>query len=140
MQIADFIEHAKDEILAESVAYARTILSLRNEDDAILRNHLPKVLQAISADLRTPQSRTESIQKSHGLAPIVPGAAASAAETHGVMRARSGLHVEQLAAEYRALRGDEPLRNVPRAAREEGHAILSIEQAGDAHIVTIRRA
>jgi tRNA 2-thiouridine synthesizing protein A len=38
------------------------------------------------------------------------------------------------------LRGDEPLRNVPRAAREEGHAILSIEQAGDAHIVTIRRA
>jgi TusA-related sulfurtransferase len=38
------------------------------------------------------------------------------------------------------LRGDEPLRNVPRAAREEGHAILSIEQAGDAHIVVIRRA
>ena len=37
------------------------------------------------------------------------------------------------------LKGEEPLRNVPRAAREEGHAILSIEQAGDAHIVTIRR-
>jgi TusA-related sulfurtransferase len=38
------------------------------------------------------------------------------------------------------LRGEEPLRNVPRAAREEGHSILSIENAGDAHIVTIRRA
>jgi TusA-related sulfurtransferase len=38
------------------------------------------------------------------------------------------------------LRGEEPLRNVPRAAREEGHAILSIEEAGDAHIVIIRRA
>jgi len=38
------------------------------------------------------------------------------------------------------LRGDEPLRNVPRAAREEGHAILAVEQEGDVHIVTIRRA
>ena len=38
------------------------------------------------------------------------------------------------------LRGDEPLRNVPRAAREEGHAILAIEDKGDAHVITIRRA
>ena len=38
------------------------------------------------------------------------------------------------------LRGEEPLRNDPRAAREEGHSILSIEDAGDAHVVTIRRA
>ena len=38
------------------------------------------------------------------------------------------------------LRGEEPLRNVPRAARSEGHAVLAIEADGDAHIVTIRRA
>jgi TusA-related sulfurtransferase len=38
------------------------------------------------------------------------------------------------------LRGEEPLRNVPRAAREEGHAILAVEADGDAHLVTIRRA
>ena len=38
------------------------------------------------------------------------------------------------------LRGDEPLRNVPRAASGEGHAILAIEGDGDAHIITIRRA
>jgi tRNA 2-thiouridine synthesizing protein A len=38
------------------------------------------------------------------------------------------------------LRGEEPLRNVPRAAREEGHAILGIRADGEAHIVTIRRA
>ncbi|MGE4074869.1 MAG: sulfurtransferase TusA family protein [Reyranella sp.] len=37
------------------------------------------------------------------------------------------------------LRGDEPLRNVPRAAREEGHAILAIEADGGDHVVTIRR-
>ena len=38
------------------------------------------------------------------------------------------------------LRGDEPLRNVPRAARDEGHSILGIVADGDDHIVTIRRA
>ncbi len=38
------------------------------------------------------------------------------------------------------LRGEEPLRNVPRAARDEGHAILSIDQDGATHVVTIRRA
>jgi TusA-related sulfurtransferase len=37
------------------------------------------------------------------------------------------------------LRGEEPLRNVPRAARDEGHIIMGIEQDGDTHIVTIRR-
>lgn len=38
------------------------------------------------------------------------------------------------------LRGEEPLRNVPRAARDEGHAILGIEGDGaDTYIVTIRR-
>ncbi len=38
------------------------------------------------------------------------------------------------------LRGEEPLRNVPRAAREEGHIILGIIADGNDHIVTIRRA
>jgi TusA-related sulfurtransferase len=38
------------------------------------------------------------------------------------------------------LRGEEPLRNVPKAAREEGHSILGIVPEGNDHIVTIRRA
>lgn len=37
------------------------------------------------------------------------------------------------------LRGEEPLRNVPRAARDEGHVIVEIVAAGSDHIVTIRR-
>jgi tRNA 2-thiouridine synthesizing protein A len=37
------------------------------------------------------------------------------------------------------LRGEEPLRNVPRAARDEGHIVLGIEADGDAHVVTIQR-
>jgi TusA-related sulfurtransferase len=38
------------------------------------------------------------------------------------------------------LRGEEPLRNVPRAARDEGHVILGVVADGDEHIVTIRRS
>jgi tRNA 2-thiouridine synthesizing protein A len=43
------------------------------------------------------------------------------------------------------LRGEEPLKNVPRAARDEGHAVLGIdaegiEGGGEVHTVTIRRA
>lgn len=106
MQIAEFLEVAKDEILAESIAYAKTILSLKHEDEEILRDHLPKVLEAISADLRTNQSRAESMAKARGhAAPPAPHLAeATGAETHGVLRARSGLHIEQVVAEYRALR------------------------------------
>lgn len=38
------------------------------------------------------------------------------------------------------LRGEEPLRNVPKAARDEGHSILGIVPDGSDHIVTIRKA
>jgi tRNA 2-thiouridine synthesizing protein A len=38
------------------------------------------------------------------------------------------------------LKGEEPLRNVPRSARDEGHIILGIVPQGNDHIVTIRRA
>lgn len=42
------------------------------------------------------------------------------------------------------LNGGEPLRNVPRAARDEGHDVLRIEPVGDGHgddvhVVMIRR-
>lgn len=29
------------------------------------------------------------------------------------------------------LRGDEPLRNVPRSAREEGHEVLALDPVGE---------
>ena len=56
---------------------------------------------------------------------------------------RTKLRLERMAAgEVLAvrLRGEEPLRNVPKAARDEGHIILGIVADGSDHIVTIRRA
>lgn len=38
------------------------------------------------------------------------------------------------------LRGEEPLKNVPRSAGEEGHEVLSIALAeGGAHLVILRK-
>jgi len=37
------------------------------------------------------------------------------------------------------LRGEEPLRNVPRTAREQGHAVLSLETAADGVATLILR-
>jgi signal transduction histidine kinase len=137
MQIATFIELSKEQILAESVAYARTMVALKDEDEAVLRNHLPKLLAAISADMRTPQSRTESIAKSHGSAPASELGKETAAETHGLMRARSGLHIEQVVAEYRALRScvlrlwseAETSPSGPDALRDAGRFNEAIDQA-----------
>ena len=69
-----------------------------------LRDHAPQILRAIAADLRTPQTASEQLTKSHGLAPVVAGASHTAAEAHGTLRAQSGFSITQVVSEYRALR------------------------------------
>jgi hypothetical protein len=67
-----------------------------------LRDHAREILQAVSKDISTPQSRETQTEKSLGLAPISSGAPETAAQTHGFLRAKSGFDINQLAAEYRA--------------------------------------
>ena len=102
MRLATFLETARDQILDEAVAFARTIPALEHTGEQALRDHLPDVLKAISADLRTAQSRTEAIVKSHGHAP--DASSQTSAETHGLTRAHDGIDIQQLVAEFRALR------------------------------------
>jgi len=67
-----------------------------------LRDHAQQILEAVALDLSAPQSPEEQADKSKGLAPAP--ARETAAQTHAVMRARSGYDIKQLASEYRALR------------------------------------
>ncbi|RYZ66911.1 MAG: HAMP domain-containing histidine kinase, partial [Proteobacteria bacterium] len=62
------------------------------------------ILRAIAKDLREPQTGEQQDLKSKGLAPKLPMAAETAAQTHAYLRAGDGFNVNQLAAEYRALR------------------------------------
>lgn len=102
MRLAQFIRIAKREILDESIAYAASFPALKGVEPHVLEDRLPWVLDAIAQDLEQPQSRDQSIDKSHGRIP--PPEAQTAAQTHGVQRARLGLDIEQVVSEYRVLR------------------------------------
>lgn len=105
MRLAEFILTEMEQILANWEAFARTQAPAAEAMGSLaLRDHAEQILQAIAKDLETYQSRDAQTQKSLGLAPLVPGAPETAAETHALLRAKSGFDIRQLAAEYRALR------------------------------------
>ncbi|HHA2525259.1 TPA: DUF3693 domain-containing protein [Stenotrophomonas maltophilia] len=90
MRLADFIERNAREILEDAVAFAETQAPDTVEFSAKqLRNHLPQILQAVVDDLRSPQTASQQLAKSHGLAPLKPGPE-SAASYHGRTRAIAG--------------------------------------------------
>ncbi|MGK6310135.1 sensor histidine kinase [Variovorax sp. DT-64] len=104
MRLAEFIKIHSDTIVAEAARYARTLTPLAHESELTLRDHIPMILQAIVLDLENRQSPGEAHAKSLGQGATPAGAPDSAAQTHGRLRARSGLQMAQLVAEYRALR------------------------------------
>ncbi len=105
MRLADFVDQKRELILAEWVTFASTMLPAASDMCAVqLRDHAPKILDAISRDLRSRQTREAQHAKSQGRAPVLDDAPETAAEIHAVLRARSGFDINQLVAEYRALR------------------------------------
>lgn len=102
--LADFIEHHAQTIIEDAIRFAKTVDVGKPLDDAVLRDHLPDIIKAIVADLRTPQTRSEEIAKSEGRAPVQARRPRSAAGTHALHRAHSGYSISDLVSEYRALR------------------------------------
>jgi signal transduction histidine kinase len=105
MRLADFIRTHRDAIVAEWEAFAATRMPAAAGMTALeLRDHADEILEAIAKDISTAQSEHAQHEKSVGRAPVVHGAPETAAETHAVLRSRSGFDINQLVAEYRALR------------------------------------
>ncbi|MCP3715447.1 sensor histidine kinase [Paraburkholderia sp. CNPSo 3281] len=105
MRLADFILRDMETILVQWEAFAGTLLpAAANMQSLALRDHAQQILQAVAKDLTTAQTREAQAEKSMGRAPILSGAPETAAQTHALLRARSGFNIRQLAAEYRALR------------------------------------
>src|SRR3982751_1533826 len=105
MRLAAFILRDTDKIVAEWEAFAAVQLPAAARMGALaLRDHVQQILEAIVKDLSSPQSRDEQTTKSLGRAAVLAGATETAAQTHAILRARSGFDINQLAAEYRALR------------------------------------
>ncbi|MCC8402307.1 sensor histidine kinase [Paraburkholderia sp. MMS20-SJTN17] len=105
MRLADFISRDMEPILAQWEAFAATLLpAAANLEAPGLRDHAQQILLAVVKDLRTSQTREAQREKSMGRAPVLIDATETAAQTHALLRARAGFNINQLAAEYRALR------------------------------------
>jgi signal transduction histidine kinase len=104
MRLADYILRNREEILTEWEAFARTCAPIGTMNARALRDHANEMLSVIAADLQTPQSSHEQSEKSKGLAPAAIDDKSTAAEDHGDERAQSGFSIDQMIAEYRALR------------------------------------
>ncbi len=105
MRLAEFILRDMEAILVEWEAFAATQLPAAAEMTPLaLRNRAKQILEAVARDLSTHQTRQAQADKSRGRAPKLMEAPETAAETHAILRARSGFDINQLAAEYRALR------------------------------------
>jgi signal transduction histidine kinase len=101
--LAEFIDEHREEIVDEAEAFARSQMTQSaHMDTAALRDHLPEVLAFVVRDLQTPQTARQSRRKAEGHGPVLRGE--TAANTHGRLRAKSGFEVDQMIAEYRALR------------------------------------
>ena len=105
MRLADFILTNRDAILAEWEAFAKTCAPASGSMGIVaLSDHAGEMLNVIAADLKTPQDGFEQSEKSKGLAPAPTSNQRTAAEKHGTGRAESGFTLDQMVAEYRALR------------------------------------
>ena len=103
MRLADFIVKNSNRILEEwedfAAAAAPPDICMTGKE---LRDHAAAMLDAIAEDLCFPESPGEQEDKSKGRGG--PGPADAAGSEHGAARLKSNFTIEQLVAEYRALR------------------------------------
>jgi signal transduction histidine kinase len=105
MRLADFILRDMHAILKQWQTFASTRYPAASTMTQLeLRDHAEEILLAVAKDLSTPQTPAAQMAKSMGLAPPPIDALETAAQTHGLLRARSGFDIRQMASEYRALR------------------------------------
>ncbi|MDV3514215.1 MULTISPECIES: sensor histidine kinase [unclassified Stenotrophomonas] len=104
MRLADFIEQNSRAIIEDAVRFAESQApSAADFSLKELRDHLPQILQAIVGELRSVRTDDERAMQAQGHAPVQAGPE-SAASYHGRTRAVAGFGLNQMVAEYRALR------------------------------------
>ena len=102
MKLSTFIKTNMEQVLTEWENFAKTLFTgVRSKK--ILRDHAKKMLLAIAQDLEQAQSKLEQTEKSKGLQER-DYTKETAAEEHGLARMQEGFSINELAAEYRALR------------------------------------
>jgi signal transduction histidine kinase len=106
MRLSDFITANLEAILNEWEAFAKEFQAAQGMNSKELRDHARQMLETIAKDLAMPQTENDRKEKSkgHGHAKGHADNEESAPERHALERAKSGFSIEDLIAEYRALR------------------------------------
>ena len=105
MRLARFVSDNLDAILVDWVAFARDQLpAAASMNEAALLDHGRLILQEIASDMRRPQADEERQAKSEGNSSTASTSTQVPSRSHARQRARQGFEVEQMVAEYRALR------------------------------------
>src|SRR5687768_1692116 len=103
MRLTDFIEEHRESIVEEWVKFAATLLPwAKGMSTEGLRDHAEELLDAVVADMKLPQSKSEKSEKSQGQA--AEGALGRVGQKHASERLETGFNIDQLVSEYRALR------------------------------------
>ena len=105
MRLGRFISANLDAVLVDWVAFARDQMpAAANMDEAALLDHGRLILQEIASDMGRPQDDEERQAKSEGNSSTAATSTHVPSRSHARQRARQGFEVEQMVAEYRALR------------------------------------
>ncbi|AAY93981.1 sensor histidine kinase [Pseudomonas protegens] len=103
MRLANFILIHMESILLEWERFARSIETpYPTQDVHGLRNQASRILNCIAHDMLTPQSDAQQFEKSQGRGPVAD--ADKVAQNHAQARWSAGFTLNQMVAEYRALR------------------------------------
>ena len=105
MRLPDFITANLEPILVDWVVFAAAQFpAAANMDHEALLDHGKSILEKIAADMRKPEGEREQKAKSEGNSTLASQSAAVPSRSHARQRERQGFEVEQMVAEYRALR------------------------------------
>jgi signal transduction histidine kinase len=105
VRLSEFIRTRSESILREFEEFARSHTTAGDAMDMqSLRDHAAEMLVAIALDIDQPQTGAAQSLKAKGDAPVRTGAPETAAAQHGADRAGRGFTLEEMVAEYRALR------------------------------------
>jgi signal transduction histidine kinase len=102
--LGEFIKGNREPILQEWETFAHSLMPLAQLDRKALRDHAEEMLRAVAEDMRVPQSEQQRADKAKGLRSDTMPQLTRAAEAHAVSRFGDQFTMDQLVAEFRAIR------------------------------------
>ncbi len=134
MALSEFITENMEPILAEWEGFARSLRPGVSMLPRALRDHAELMLSAMAADMLSSQTESQRHTKAHGDQPRDARAADTAAEKHGSGRFTEGFDINEMVAEYRALRASVIrlwTRDLGRASRTDLDELVRFNEAID---------